>query len=536
MSWSAPSRLLPFLLLPPAITAQTTAPIQIPTTPQPITGTVLNAATSQPVYRALVRLNGGQSQRAVLTDSEGHFTFGAVDPVQVSLSAQKPGFSFTSSGEQSAIPVKPENFTEPVTLRIFPEAILKGTVTTSAGDPLPNISIEAHRTLSDENGGHRSATTAVTRTNSHGQFRLPVPAGDYRVESAFTRLTSVSAVLPTTYPPPSDLAQTGTLHVRSGDQISFDLRPTIAPLIDTIIHVDQAGLHSLQDAEVIPAAGQPFPIPYTVSGSPEQIHMSLPAGSYTLQVRHFLADGVDSARVDLSPTSTPPASVTLHFSPIANIPVETIIDAAAASAAASAGQILNPPNPNSLGLTLEPTGASAAQIAETLRLTQHFSEGTSTISFTAPPGTYRLRARPGNNWFVSAATNGGNDLLTHDLLVSSSAAATPIQITVSNQYATLKGNLTLDGKPASAWIYFLATTPTATPILMLRSSEDGTFTDTVVPPGTYRVIAFSHRHPLDPDNPESLAPYSTHISSVTVHAGDIPSLTLEAVPDQDILP
>ncbi len=536
MSWSAPSRLLPVLLLFPAIHGQTTAPIQVPTTPQPVTGTVLNAATAQPVYRALVRLNGGQAPRSALTDSEGHFTFGAVDPTQITLSAQKPGYSFSSSGDQSAIPVRPENFSDPVILRLYPEAILKGTVTTSAGEPLSNISIEAHRTLSDETGAHHTATTAVTRTNSHGQFRLPVPAGDYRIESAFTRLTSVSAVLPTTYPPPSDLAQTGTLHVRSGDQISVDLRPAVSPLIDTIIHVDQSGPHSLQDAEILPAAGQPFPIPYTVSGSPEQIHMSLPAGSYTLQVRHFLADGVDSARVDLSPTSTPPASVTLRFSPIANIPVETLIDSAAASTAASSGQILNPPNPNSLGLTLEPTAASATQNAGPIRLTQHFNDGSSSISFTAPAGTYRLRARPGNNWFVSAAFNGGTDLLSHDLLISSSAAATPIQITVSNQYATLKGNVTVDGKPSATWIYLFATTPTATPILLLHSSDDGTFTDTVVPPGTYRAIAFSHRHPLDPDNPESLAPYSTHLFSFTLHTGDTPSLTLEAVPDQDILP
>ena len=199
MSWSAPSRLLPVLLLFPAIHGQTTAPIQVPTTPQPVTGTVLNAATAQPVYRALVRLNGGQAPRSALTDSEGHFTFGAVDPTQITLSAQKPGYSFSSSGDQSAIPVRPENFSDPVILRLYPEAILKGTVTTSAGEPLSNISIEAHRTLSDETGAHHTATTAVTRTNSHGQFRLPVPAGDYRIESP----SPGAPRYPPCFPPPT---------------------------------------------------------------------------------------------------------------------------------------------------------------------------------------------------------------------------------------------------------------------------------------------------------------------------------------------
>jgi hypothetical protein len=511
------------------------APAQTPNTPQTVTGSVLDAVTSQPIFRALVRLGGGSAQRAVLTDSQGHFTFPAVDPAALTISVTKPGYNFAqSSDDPNEVPLKPEALADPVLLHLYPEAILKGTVSDSSGDPLPDIPIDARRSLSDDSG-HRWITTAVTRSNSHGQFRLPVSAGDYRIVTGYAKASSsCSAIMPSTYPPPSTLLQTQAIQVHPGEQLNLDLRPVTTPLIEVTARLENSNIREINLLTAIFNDGTSFPVPFTQTGS-ASIRATLPVGSYILEARrrNYGADGVDQASINLAPSQEQPVSLTLQFAPVATIPLDVSIDDASSTAAATAGQTLTPPNPQALGLILEPSQASSSLNSQPLRPTQHREGDTS---FSASAGTYRLRARPARTWFILSATYGGIDLLSRDLLIAAGSGSSPIQIVVSNQAATLKGSITLSGKPAACWLYLLPTTPSATPILTLHSGTDGTFNDTFVPPGSYRAIAFEHRHPLDPDNPDALAPFSSHLAAVTLQPGDKSTLNLEAVPDTELHP
>lgn len=143
---------------------------QTPDTPQTVSGSVLDAVSGQPVFRALVRLGS----RAVLTDSEGHFSFANVDPSALNLTAIKPGYFFAEGlNEPTEISLNPGTLADPVQLRLYPEAIVKGSVSDQNGAPLANVSIEAYRNLS-EGAGRRWVPVAATHSDSHGNYRIPL--------------------------------------------------------------------------------------------------------------------------------------------------------------------------------------------------------------------------------------------------------------------------------------------------------------------------------------------------------------------------
>jgi hypothetical protein len=522
---------LPLLLALPAF-AQLPSATPIPTTPQTISGTVTNAISGQAVFRALVRLTGSGNQRAMLTDSLGHFSFAEVTPgATLNLTAIKPGFSFAQNpGDPNQLTLTPDSFADPVQLRVFPEAILKGTVISPEGEPVPNIEITAFRSILDNTGRHWMYA-ARARSNTHGQFRLPVTAGDYSVETGFHSTSSSSAILPTILPQAGASLATQTIRVRSGDQLELDLHPPFAPLVSVNAHLDRdAG--EIGSLTAILRDGTSFPVFFNVLDDSD-IRLNLPPGNFVLQTRHrgFGGDAVEQASISVAASSTP-TTTSLQFAPVAAIPIDISIDSAALSAATAAGQTLDIPNPRLLGLLLDPDDSVPSLGSDQVRPVDRRNEPTS---FVAPPGNYRLRSSAGT-WYVLSATYGGSDLLSHDLLVTPGTGVTPLQIVVSNQTASLSGNVTLDGKPASCWIYLIASSPSTAPSMTLRSGSQGTFNDTYLPPGSYNIIAFAHRHPIDPTDPKALTPYATHVGSITLQPGDKPSLSLEAVPDSEIQP
>jgi hypothetical protein len=161
--------------------------------PGSVSGQVINAVTGQPVARALVRLN----ERSVLTDHDGKFEFDQNTTATGNVMIVKPGFSSGIDSEPANTFLQASQLAAPLRLLLYPEALLTGTVLGPDGDPLPEIPVNVRRTLYDETG-RRTVNAGHTQTNSHGNFRLPVPAGSYRIETQYIskdRMTGL-AVLP----------------------------------------------------------------------------------------------------------------------------------------------------------------------------------------------------------------------------------------------------------------------------------------------------------------------------------------------------
>jgi hypothetical protein len=94
----------------------------------------------------------------------------------------------------------------------------------------------------------------------------------------------------------------------------------------------------------------------------------------------------------------------------------------------------------------------------------------------------------------------------------------------------------VDGVPAVGWVYLIPSFPSASPFVFLRSGSNGVYNVTYLPPGSYQAIAFEQRHSANYSDPNVLAPYTTHVRSITVNEGDKPSLDLDAVTVAEVVP
>ena len=118
----------------------------------------------------------------------------------------------------------------PVELRLYPEAILTGTVVGPDGVPLPRISVVAERRYFDDTG-HRWMMVGQNQTDSHGIFRIPVQAGDYQGCNAVYAARPYdrrSCFASDDYGDGSPGASEA-FRVRSGEERHFELRPAVSP-------------------------------------------------------------------------------------------------------------------------------------------------------------------------------------------------------------------------------------------------------------------------------------------------------------------
>jgi hypothetical protein len=222
------------------------------------------------------------------------------------------------------------------------------------------------------------------------------------------------------------------------------------------------------------------------------------------------------------------AGVVFQFSPIPSVPIELIQDSSATS-----DNTQSPPTLPQLGLTLQSDTSNTERGGAPLR---PITKRDQSFAFTAPPGSYRLQGRNTGTWFIKSATYGDTDLLRQDLVVGPGAAGSPIRVVVSNQTGGLQGTVNLNGSPAACSVYLIPTSPSAQSVISLRSSSTGTFTSAHLPPGTYQAIAFERRHSANYRDPASLSSFSSHVQSITVNAGDKPTLNLDAVPIAEVAP
>ncbi len=485
---------------------------------QTITGRTVNALTGTPINRALVRCGA----TAMLTDYEGRFQC-APDGSTVTLTATKPGYFLSEDpGESGDIVLRAPLPAVAAEIRMFPEAILTGNLTAANGDPLSGISILANRILYDEGGRHPGPAMA-TRTDSHGTFRLAVAPGRYRLQTSYSPPTTArpQAVLSQTFPDGSSSSFSNTILARSGETIRVDLHPVLAPVVTVSAHLEPDTSRGNLRITARPASGGDIPLRAAPSANPGEIRLSMPSGGYQLEATKRAPEGLQQAQTSITVGDRDMSGVVLRFLPINPIPVELLLEPSSRSDNTR-------PTFSDLSLALEDVQQSSSdQNSASWPL---LIQDSSSAAFNPLPGSYRLRSRGGGTWFVQAATFGTTDLLRDNLVVVAGAGTVPIRILASNQTASLAGTLRLGNEPAPGWIYLVSSTPSATPILIVHANADGTYSRSGLPPGTYRAIAFEHRHAINFEDPETLVTFSNELRSVTLQSGDKATLDLDLAP------
>ena len=493
-----------------------------------VLGRVINAVTGQPVPRALVHINN----RSVLSDHDGKFLFPQVTDSNVQLTVNKPGYFATMDPQEPGglLLRLDQPLPGTIELRLYPEALLTGTVTAPDGTPLQHVQIRARRGTFDDQGLHWN-TTGGTQTDSHGNFRLPVASGDYKLELHSMPRMDLNAgemVMPVTLPEADSAEKLNALHLHSGKEQHFDLRPITSKTYKVTGILDSTLERAFPSVSARSSDGTFVPVNMN-GGANGEFRIDLPFGSYTLTANLNSQDASLMAQTNVTVAAHDVSGVVFHFTAVPMLPVEMIAESPVTTPVSSNGlqRFSTPLGPQQFNMFLQRVNADTNFGEGSVRL---FNRPDKSFVFNTPPGTYRVKCyRNGGEWYIKGISYGTADLMRQDLVVAPGAGGVPIRITVSNASGSLTGTVKTGETTGRSWVYLIASEPSAYPVISQGTAENGTYTFDRVPPGSYRVVAIEHHRSLDLTDPAVLATFGAHVRSVTLAVGDKPSLDLDAV-------
>jgi hypothetical protein len=526
-----------------------------------VRGTVINAVTHEPIGRALVSSPG--EQMATLTDAEGHFEFALPKAGDLSpgpgqlrrtrsgpggplwLTARKPGFLDrpNEAGQAQAVPGGE------VTISLTPEALIKGRVILSTGDPALGIEIQIFSRQVQE-GAPRWVLGAQARANSNGEFRFAeLSPGPYKLVTRELRDDDpadtvaggqVYGFAPVYYPGVPDFASAGTIQLTAGQNFQADLSIVRQPYFPVKIPV--ANAERITGMKIIVSVqghrGPEYSLSY--NAGKRMIEGLLPNGNYVVEAASFgplsetgavnlavAGASVEGPSLELIRNSSVRLQVTEEFSDTTS---------ARPTGSWSDGQrtfSLHGPRAY-LQVRAEAADDFAPQGTVTLRPPMAPGDDSLVIDGLAP-GRYWLRATSSRG-YVAAATMGGVDLL-HQPFTVVPGPSTPIEITMRDDSAQIDGTVedvsagstTYPGaSPLLAFVYCVPLPDSPGQFQQLGVSTDGAFHSQTMTPGTYRVMAFKSAQPNLPyRDPEAMRAYDSTGQVVRLGAGQKSSVQLQ---------
>ena len=492
-------------------------------------GVVLNANTDQPIARALVQAGG----KSLLTAHDGKFAFGDLTGNAVMVKVTKPGFYEGLDPNQAATRFTQPGSPDELLIRLYPEALITGTLTAPNGDPLAQVNVQALRLVYEDEP--RWIMGGQTFTNADGQFRLPLPGGDYVVMTQYSqgRSGGAQAVLPLLFPPigasGGSNAMTSTIRVPGGTEQHLELHPPVRSNHAVTIQIDHAGgplaIQGNPQIQAHLANGLVFS-PSTHRAEKEgEVVVNLPSGTYLLGANAGgRDDGSSYGETKVTVTDADISGVVIHMQQATELTLEASVDPAAATASQT---VVDGSVDRQLGLFMVKTDSGIAQGNSSV---SPASRRNAALSFSLLPGKYRLRSTAYSPWYVESASVGGTDLLTQDLVVDGGSSALSLRVVVNNDVATVKGTVSSVSATSASYVYFIADAPSTTPVISVRTSQDGSFSRAMLRPGSYRVLASENRAFFNLAEPAVLAHFASYIKTITVGAGETGTVDLSAVP------
>src|ERR1035437_4061748 len=169
------------LLLPLALAAQTKTD-----DPCAVSGQVSNAATGEPVRRALVYLRridmspgvtNVQVGNSVTTDAAGRFAIAGIAPGKYRLAAERSGFIVTQYGSRgpgkagTLLTLEPGQKSSDLAMRLTPHGVITGRVLDEEGDPVPGANVQVSRQIYAQ-GRKQMSRTGAASSNDLGEYRV----------------------------------------------------------------------------------------------------------------------------------------------------------------------------------------------------------------------------------------------------------------------------------------------------------------------------------------------------------------------------
>jgi hypothetical protein len=560
----------------PQPAAESAPPVALTT----LQGVVRNAATGQPLPRALVRIEG-EADTGALTDGEGRFEIPSVPVGPQTVSVRKPGFhdrpyaseDMDSHDDGPAHSVLVAIGMSELNLTLSPTSAIYGRIELSTGDPAEAITLTLLKQVV-RNGRAAWAQNGTTKTNGAGAYRFAgLPGGVYALftqpawesEPATTARAAEAKIVrygyPNIfYPEAREFSDATRIRLRAGQQAEANLLLTLEPFYTVTAtpilpngrplgsngSLEGASNAQFQSVLVLDAAGHQLPYTGQADAATHNLRASLPDGAYTILV------GVASEEAN---TSMNAAAKGNHGPALLSGFAELSVDR---HAVANLRIPLSPEPSWPIHLrtvrTVVQTGTPSSQGMESRATVKATSAGdgpmgeTSADSTAEPVGTDLLEMNgvgPGPHWIstevndrshcVDSFTAGGINLAREPLNVALGASPPPMELTLRDDCATLALSLPptlaafLPGDEPFYTVYVVPDFDTTTdiPPMNVHPSSGATLNVDGLTPGSYHVYTFNRPVRLEYRNPAALAALSTPGQAVTLSPGTTSSLMLE---------
>ena len=530
-----------FLLRPVAVTAQS------PASEYSIAGTVVDAATANPIPHAELTLFIKSDDATTTADSSGKFLFNHLEPGKYQLYARASGYSSQGLNQHGSfftgVVVGNGLDSQHIVFRLHPQAVIFGKVTDERGEAVRKASVQI--VSQNRNSPGRSLTSQM-QTNDLGEYRfaglLPgkyfvaVSAQPWYAQIGFRFLPEVSSntqvaivdlgrantktdpaldvVFPLTfYPGVTDDRSAGELNVHEGETMQADIPLRAVPAI----HLRLTNLPPDQTAPPsISAAQRAFGSAYSGSSvqvaqiSPGEVEVAgLPPGDVILTLQAPNGDWRDfqSLEVDATGEATVDASKTL---PTAVISGRVISQDSAAVPAVGA-------------VRLEGRSRSG--------LTNVKKDGAFSFH-PLPIGTYEVLVNLNPARHIQKISASGAKTAGHHLMIASPG---DVQLTIVTGLGIgqISGIARLNTHPADGVLVLLLPDSAEDVDYDRRvdqSDSDGSFFLPNIIPGNYRLLAIQDGWDLDYRDPAVIKPYLAKAQSLQIAPNDRTKLTVDVQP------
>jgi hypothetical protein len=546
-------------------------------------GVVRNAASGEPLPRALVRIEG-DSATGALTDGDGRFEIAGLAPGQQQFEVVKPGYAEDRTSSLGVL----TTFEEPsaghnvivaaempeLVFTLSPTNAIRGHVELSSGDPAQSIQVMLVKQMVQD-GRSAWQIANATKTQSDGTYRFGgLPDGVYALFT-FPAMDSepvTNLVAPgrgknvprdgyasVFYPDARDLAGAAKIRLSRGEQVQANFNLTLEPFYAVTASIATNGERGVNgggadrsganySAEIRDGQGHLQSYTPQYDQSTQSVQVFLPDGNYSLMLTG--ASRLRTVRVL-------PGNVVQMVGDNTGPQVGMIDFAVAGHAVSNLRVPLTTPRPSAVQFTLNRSGSAAPQPGGSAQgsivvtasdagglmtdgMSSNFATGDGPGALETqylPPGPYWLHTHFGQkNMCESSFTAGGANLAREPLALSLSGATAPLELTARDDCAKLTLSLppslagvTLGEEPFLT-VYVVPdfdSTVDVEPFTM-RPTSGTTFTVEGLTPGSYHVYAFTSPVALEYRNRDVMAALPDPGQAVTLSPGATGSLVLEA--------
>jgi hypothetical protein len=557
--------------------AQTPGKLASETTRVTVQGVVRNAATGEPLARALVQIEG-DADTGTLTDGEGRFEIPGVPAGPQLIRIAKPGFrdrpyATEEAGLQAEGPARSVMLAAQMPELAFslsPNCAIHGRIELSTGDPADGITVMLLKQVV-RFGRAIWAQEASTTTNGEGAYRFGgLPDGVYALYThpALESEPAVSVVAVGSganvarsgyasvfYPDARDFAGASRIRLSGGSQAEANFSLALEPFYPVsamgIVPGNGAGSEKMapagNSAVVTDASGHPLPYFPQFDSATHSLQVSLPDGTYSMLMhsilgeRLFAFEAVGSMRSggraaalvgSVQFTVAGHAVAGLHI-PLATPQTSTVHLRLIHSADSKSGTVASDNASDLVNLSLDPADSAPQDGSES---TWSMESNQDTITFTAPPGSYWLSASlPRKGLCASSFTAGGSNPAREPLVLSLASSPPPMELSLTDDCATLALTLPtalsvfLPGEEPFYTVYVVPDFDTTQdiPPMTIHPSSGATLTLDSLTPGSYHVYTFDAPVHLEYRNPASMSAMTISGQQVTLAAGSTANLLLE---------